>query len=382
VTGGGERGSSIAFGEKLLALLDTGSFTTSYKYALLLALLDATLEGTASDGSAPTVLHARDLGRRVFELYWQQARPFSEEGSLRQSSQRDLVVKISELRAELGLPEHVPIDVARRRHPLELRRLEREAVATVVRYPIVLLQRFGSGTGALDDRFIYEVPWDESVRAGVVHRPDFDDRLRLRPAAGGHLAALAGLARPVIEREWLRHVARRNSDHVDELRLESFLFGSQRISLAPVRDPLLQLQDGACFYCGGQRGPWEVDHFLPWARWPDDRLDNLVVAHRRCNNDKRASLAALGHLERWWARCRSGGSGDRGLAEIARLLTWPRQPARTTAAARGLYLQQPSWTMLRRGRGEVEPLDLRRLGAILVEPSSLAADGGADYAGS
>ena len=32
-----ERGA-IAFGQRLLALLDTGSFTTSYKYALLLAI--------------------------------------------------------------------------------------------------------------------------------------------------------------------------------------------------------------------------------------------------------------------------------------------------------------------------------------------------------
>jgi 5-methylcytosine-specific restriction endonuclease McrA len=215
-----------------------------------------------------------------------------------------------------------------------------------------------------------------------VHAPGFDDRLYLRPGAGGHLAALAGLARPVVEREWLRQVARRNGDQVDELHLESYLFGGRRIALEAVREPLLEQQSGRCFYCDSERGPWDVDHFLPLSRLTDDRLDNLVVAHRRCNNDKRASLAALGHLERWWARCRSGGSGDRGLAEIARQLTWPRQPARTTAAARGLYLHQPAGTMLWRGRGEVEPLDLRRLGAILVEPSSLAADGGADYAGS
>jgi hypothetical protein len=243
----GERGvaspehDGLAFGEKLLALLDTGSFTTSYKYALLLAILDAAIEGTAADGAGPEALHARDLGRRVFELLWQQARPFSEAGPLQQSKQRDLVVKISELRADLRIAEHTTVEVARARHPVELQRLEREAVAVMVRYPVVLLQRFGTGAGAVDDRFIYEVGWDETISAGAVHRPEFDDRLWLRPRAGEHLAALAGLARPVIEREWLRHVARRNAEHVDELRLEAFLFGSRRLSLAPVREPLLAM---------------------------------------------------------------------------------------------------------------------------------------------
>jgi hypothetical protein len=113
-------GDVVAFGEKLLGLLDTGSFTTSYKYALLLALFDATLEGTSADGSAPRVLHGRELGRRVFELYWHQARPFSAVGPLRQSQQRDVVVKIAGLRKRLGLAEHVTIETARTTHPGEV----------------------------------------------------------------------------------------------------------------------------------------------------------------------------------------------------------------------------------------------------------------------
>jgi hypothetical protein len=106
------------------------------------------------------------------------------------------------------------------------------------------------------------------------------------------------------------------------------------------------------------------------------------VAHRRCNNDKRASLAALGHLERWWRRSRPGGAAGRRLDGIAHRLTWPRHVGRTTAAARGLYLHQPAGTMLWRGGGEVEPLDPDQLGAILVERSPVAAEGHAAYGGS
>ena len=46
----------------------------------------------------------------------------------------------------------------------------------------------------------------------------------------------------------------------------------------------------------------EIDHFVPWARYPDNGIDNLVVAHRRCNHDKRDFLAAFGHVEKWVAR--------------------------------------------------------------------------------
>jgi 5-methylcytosine-specific restriction endonuclease McrA len=308
----------VAFAEKLLALLDTGSFTTSYKYALLLEVFDAAMEGTAADGSAPRSLRGRDLGRRVFELYWRQARPYSDAGPLRQSKQRDVVFKIADLRQQLQLAEHVSLDAARLAHPHAVGKLEREVVATVVRYPIPLLQRFGASGSAVEDRFIYEVPWDEGISPGRVHRNDFDDRLHLVDGAGEHLLAIAGLARPVVEREWLRHVARRNVDQVDELRLEAFLFGSERISLQRVRNPLLTVQAGRCFYCGGERGPWEVDHFLPWARWPDDRLDNLVVAHARCNNDKRAALAA-------WTTSSGGGRGScPGTHSTVSWRSWPR----------------------------------------------------------
>jgi hypothetical protein len=46
----------------------------------------------------------------------------------------------------------------------------------------------------------------------------------------------------------------------------------------------------------------EVDHFIPWSRYPVDLGHNFVLADRRCNNGKRDRLAALPHLERWARR--------------------------------------------------------------------------------
>ncbi len=367
----------IEFAEKLLSLLDTGSFTTTYKYALLLAMFDAALEGTDADGAAPTVLHGRALGRRVFELYWRQARPYSSDGILRQSAQNDIVTKIHTMRTRLGISDDTPLEVARLQHPDAIASLEADAVTTVIRFPIPLLQRFGAGGTWVEDRFIYEIGWDDSVTKGRIRRSDFDDRLHLRPGAGDALTAIAGLARPVVQREWIRHVARRNAEHVDELGVESFMFGAQRIALDRVRGSLLELQDGRCFYCERDRGPWEVDHFLPWSRWPDDRLDNLVVADRRCNNDKRSALAATDHLARWWERFTPDDVVDRQLASISQDCQWPRRPDRTAAGARGVYLHQPPGTMLWAALGSVEPLDAGHLRFVL-DPPALAAEGAPD----
>ena len=47
-----------------------------------------------------------------------------------------------------------------------------------------------------------------------------------------------------------------------------------------------EVQDRRCFYCRtriADPNQSEVDHFLPWARYPDDGLDNFVVADKKCN---------------------------------------------------------------------------------------------------
>ena len=42
----------IAFGEALLGLLDRGSFVATYKYAVLIGLMDLCMEGTDCHGYA------------------------------------------------------------------------------------------------------------------------------------------------------------------------------------------------------------------------------------------------------------------------------------------------------------------------------------------
>jgi hypothetical protein len=86
-----------------------------------------------------------------------------------------------------------------------------------------------------------------------------------------------------------------------------------------------------------------VDHFIPWARHPDDGLDNLVVAHRRCNGQKRDFLAAPEHLERWSGRAAAMGAQ---LDEIGARARWQRAPDRIAGVARAIYLRLPSESRL------------------------------------
>lgn len=90
---------------------------------------------------------------------------------------------------------------------------------------------------------------------------------------------------------------------------------------------------------------------MPWARYPDDGLDNLVIAHDRCNAAKSDSLAASEHVARWAARLDAGSPSGQRLADIAATRRWEQHPARTLGVARAIYLGLPDDARLwRRGK--------------------------------
>jgi len=54
--------------------------------------------------------------------------------------------------------------------------------------------------------------------------------------------------------------------------LEEFLFGQQRMTLGRIRERLVDLEGPTCFYCEKTMDHViEVDHFVPWSRYPHDR---------------------------------------------------------------------------------------------------------------
>jgi hypothetical protein len=67
-------------------------------------------------------------------------------------------------------------------------------------------------------------------------------------------------------------------------------------------EPLADIQRGLCLYCERRVDSGEIDHFIPWSRYPRDLAHNLVLAHKQCNRKKSDLLAAEAHLESWVQR--------------------------------------------------------------------------------
>ena len=329
----------VGFAERVLALLDQGAFVATYKYAVLLALMDLCLEGTRRDGTSPDCITTRQLAEKVVELYWPQTADFRGR-TLRQNSgnQARIVTDICRFRAALADPS-APLNRVRQAAPARFERLVRQVEWTLILMPLPRLQVVGGET----ERLLYQIGWgidvEKNRRLVTEYQRSrtggFDNRILLYPSVGDHLVALNGLLRPLVHRAWSAMVAQFNGLH--ESKLESFLFGVDRTALAAVRPGLLDLQHGQCFYCGS-RVPrnGEVDHFIPWARYPDNGIDNLVVADGRCNGAKRDFLAAPQHVASWRTRNQKDAAA---LANLAGDLRWETHPAETLGVARGLYLR-------------------------------------------
>ncbi|MCU0726755.1 MAG: HNH endonuclease [Planctomycetes bacterium] len=343
----------IAFAERVLALLDQGRFTATYKYAVMLGLMDLCMEHTDRHGHAPATVTTRQLAEKIIELYWPHAAPFRALGEPRvlkqnashRHSQAEILSAIVRFRDRPETASAGSVHSARTAAPFRYEMLARDVEWKLIEMPLPRLQTIG----ALDCPFIYSISWDRSVerrrvdvrRYQVGEGGSFDGLLRFQGRAAEYLCLLSGLLRPLIQRQWVAMVAAING--FEESRLGEFLFGVNRASLLPLRGPLCELQESRCFYCEErlsdrpERVP-EVDHFIPVARYHDNAIDNLVVAHRSCNAAKRDFLAATDHVCRWADRAASHG---RDLDAIAADHAWERAEDETHGVVRAIYLRIP-----------------------------------------
>lgn len=330
---------SIILGEKLLSLLAETARTSTYKSALLLALIDCAQENSEGDSISVSA-----LAERVAEFYWPQTLAYPTTGAvLQQSSNRQaaIVSRIAEFRREHGYSARSLPQAVRRDESWA--RVLGDVETTLAEWPIPRLQKPFAP-------FLYEFdwPWQEaggwSVRAYRGSRRS----VKLLPGVAAGLTSLSPLLRPFITRWWADKAAQLNPDVEaarSVLEFEEFLFGRDRVALERVGEGLLDLQSGRCLYCTAQIGnDREIDHFIPWSHSGDDGLDNLVASCRSCNNGKRATLPGPAHLSELLDRNRRW-DGDLGaLAEERR---WPRNYQRSVRIARSAYLgaadERPLW---------------------------------------
>jgi hypothetical protein len=277
----------LQFLSKIQRLLSDGLFVSTYKFALLLALADCAVE-RGDDQGTPLALTTSDLAEKFVDLYWKHVAPWvgtsGSSGHLRQATGREAAI-LRIVQHAHGLTNGLMF----RLHPSDLLRLRREIAGVIAIMPLWRLQTIG---GRRDD-FLYP-------NVGRGHR------LELRGEAVYCLREFYPLVKDLVQSAWVRFIERlpRNATLIGQTQeLRDFLFGVDRAALASYRAILLPYQEGRCFYCERAfSGLPEVDHFIPWSRYPLDLGHNFVLAHKACNMNKADRLAATEHLEHWTAR--------------------------------------------------------------------------------
>ena len=295
VLAGGAGHELVALGVRLLELVRGGARTTTYKPATLLALVDVLAAHADGQGRVPDRVSVRELAERVVGLYWPQVRDFpGQRPYLQQSNDPNKGAVILDAVRDLhGAAREQGVRSPWRASlvlPGEYDRAVRKVAANLCRYPLARLQRpAGFREGQDYERLLY----DDSPFGGGVR-----EWLDLRPGVGEQLLALSGLLTPVLQAEWTQQVAALNDLPSQDLR--AHLFGRDRQDLGPVRERLRQLQRGRCLYCDGAlRSGGQVDHVIPWSLHPQDAIENLVLAHDRCNSSKSAYLLDVEPLAAW-----------------------------------------------------------------------------------
>ena len=277
----------VLFLRNIQRLLSEGQFTASYKLALLHATADlCVLQGEDSGDSLE--LSVKDIAEKCVELYWQQCRPFEIGGQstglvLLQNKGRQaaIVRKIITAQEDFG----GSLFRLKQTAPDLWNSLTGDVTRTVKEMPLWKLQTVGSER--MD--FLYE-NLDRPVAT-----------VTLKPGIAFCFRAFYGLLRDLIQGAWVRFVQQVNANELGNLTdLGSFLFDRERSTLNAYRAVLLDFQAGGCFYCRkGLKAKSDVDHFVPWSRYPTDLTHNFVLAHAVCNNAKSDFLAAEPHLACW-----------------------------------------------------------------------------------
>ena len=355
---GGDAVDPLLLGQRVVAILETGLRTATYKLATLMALIDHCIENMPKHPDEVLRVPIPDLAHRVLEIYWHQVRPFDGH-ELRQSTQprARILTATNALREAAGVTRTgASVDIARLRAPAAYHSAIDEITLCLAQQPLHRLQRLpGSSTSdpfLYDDSFLHDQISRSTLRAHA-------DAIELRPGVARGLARLAGLLKPALEIMWIDDVRRMNKFIDDKVPdVAGHLFGRERTDLAAVRRSFKGAYGPHCFYCGTHlpvNNP--VDHVLPWSLVGIDGLANLVLACARCNGDKSGALPAVSIIDRVLGRDREM------LEQIAYEIQWPTQHDRVVAAALGIYRVQPAGVPTWSGYKQTERLDISFPGA-------------------
>jgi len=279
----------LKFLKNIQLILQSGSFSSTYKFALLISLSRLAIE-KGEDSGETLVLEYTDIAEKFIELYWKQAMPynFNDQGQLilnqNNGKQAAIVNRIIELRqiySSLGLL---------RRDVAIWSKLVKDVARTVKDMPVRYLQNING----LNFEFLYQ-------------HAQAKQQLTLLPQVMFCLRQFSEIIEELCQKRWIDYI-RKNSSNAPILNklpnLEQFMFEPSRNQLNAVANVLVELQDCKCFYCNKpmRKGNYAVDHFIPWSMYPSDTGHNFLLADSSCNSKKSNLLASDEFLHKWRER--------------------------------------------------------------------------------
>ena len=280
----------VQFLLKLQRLLGEGLFTATYKYALLMALADLSVE-LGDDSGEELEMSRTKLPRNLLGTIGVRRCP----SSVKKPYDRTLEGRRLLLHSCSKFAMSV-VTVWRRRKGMRLNGAvwSGQSLTTSARCRYRGCRHVGCETLP----FLYDPP---AVRGPAV--------IRLYPGVAFCLRRFHGLVAELVQAAWTRWVRQQNLSIIgDTADLHEFLFGVERANLALLQKPLRDLQRNTCFYCHHEmRGRPDVDHFVPWILYQLDLGHNFVLAHKECNSEKRDRLASEEHLAAWVDRNQKHG---------------------------------------------------------------------------
>ena len=288
----------LDFLAKVERILARGQFNTTYKFALLIALTNIAVE-RGDDSGDPLVVDLDDIARQFLEIYWGMARPYPLTNAILQQSTNPRkparIITMLESEVRESRSSHQRLRVYRKTRD----KLISGATQRLKRDVLYRLHTLGKQRDSSDaDRFIYDQPATKTDCADL-------SQLTLNPGTAACLRRLRGVITAMVQSRWALWVRENNDKLAADRQLEEFLFGASRTNVAVYAERFYDMQDGRCFYSGVKLagpGAGEVDHFIPWARYPFDSPFNLVLASRKINNSMRDELKPVEWRSAWLAR--------------------------------------------------------------------------------
>lgn len=279
----------LRFLKHIQQILQSGTFTSTYKFALLMSLTRLAIEQGQDSGESLSLSY-QDIAEKFIELYWKQSLPFQfnqhDPFILQQSTGKQASI-VNIIR---NAQQQFKTIAAARRDILYWEKLKKTIAATVKQMPVVYLQNVNGQT----HEFLY-------------HLQDSKQQLILLPQVMYCLRQFSEIIEELCQKRWIDYIRanRQNLVVLDGLPdLNQFMFAPSRSQLNAVANVLVELQECKCFYCNKpmKKGNYAVDHFIPWSIYPSDTGHNFVLADDKCNSKKGNFLASDDFLSKWQER--------------------------------------------------------------------------------